>query len=769
MRSSRGLIGVWPQTGKAAVTTGRYRRVFEPTMSRPWRVRRVLYLIAGVFLAAILIAEPNWRTFTVAALAAGGVLTSLGRKSEEDPGPLHLGVMGTYDAGTAIVLAALGLQYSSIVILIAAVAAISLLRPSWRVFVTPLAALSGAAVALATITVAGRDALVPMLFENEVLRTFVPMASIAMVSGGLAWLFASVGARLNHLATTQESLRRLLDTKRDPTLVVDGDHIVYANPSATVFVGQALVGGSLRSTLGIGGPFTPGARSRTTVSSTSDARVAIEIQADPITFDARPHTQITVLKVEHQDPDTSTTQSPPRLDLLFDRIPVALYRSSPSGEVLAANPALVEMLGLDGPEGLVSSLDHVHEHYRDRDGRREWLERFADRDVVMRHPIELTTADGGIIFAEDSARAIRDRDGNILFFEGVIVDVTKQRASEEAWRRNSEILEATSDMVWLTDQDDRLFALNAAMRQFLDDDASGSLEGADVAEFIAAGADAGELKAWHGAPDGPSEWRGEITLRSREGREILTSTVAQRHRGFISVVARDITSERATARQLQDLVVAKDEFIASVSHELRTPLTAVVGLAAELASHYDVLDDDTKRDFISLVADQSSEVAAIVEDLLVAARADTNSITLITETVDLRRAVDSVLAALGTAKSEMFEVRGSAIARGDAQRIRQIVRNLVTNAIRYGDLPGSITISSQGDMAQIAVADKGPGIDPGMIERVFQPYESAHPSVTQPNSVGLGLSVSRWLAEKMGGSLTYENETMSTFILQLPE
>jgi signal transduction histidine kinase len=307
------------------------------------------------------------------------------------------------------------------------------------------------------------------------------------------------------------------------------------------------------------------------------------------------------------------------------------------------------------------------------------------------------------------------------------------------------------------------------MRRFLADTERAEVMGVHVGEFILDGADSDSLKTWTEVPDGPLVWRGELILRSRSGQEILTSTVAQRHHNnFISVIARDITVERRTARQLEDLMAAKDEFIASVSHELRTPLTAVVGLASELAGFYDDIDDRTKRDFISLVADQASEVAAIVEDLLVAARADTDSITLIHEEVDLRRAVDAVMAALPVAKRESFDVTGSGVACGDGQRIRQIVRNLITNAIRYGELPGSVTVSGEGGSVTIAVADKGPGIAPEMVDLIFQPYERAHAVVTQPNSVGLGLSVSRWLAEKMGGSLVYENTDMSTFVLRLP-
>jgi hypothetical protein len=124
--------------------------------------------------------------------------------------------------------------------------------------------------------------------------------------------------------------------------------------------------------------------------------------------------------------------------------------------------------------------------------------------------------------------------------------------------------------------------------------------------------------------------------------------------------------------------------------------------------------------------------------------------------------------ALPEAKRSQFEVEGEGCACGDAQRVRQIVRNLLTNAIRYGELPGTVTITGDATELRVAVADKGAGIDPDMIDRIFEPYERAHAAMTTPNSVGLGLSVSRWLAVKMGGSLVYENDTVSTFILCLP-
>lgn len=711
----------------------------------------------------------NPLTAVVFVLAVGGFLTSVGANTDEEPSSRRLAVMGGYDLGTALVLAGLGMQYSSLLVLVSAIAALSLLRPRWGRTFAPGAGLIGAAAAYLSVNVAGVQFVISPDVVGPTFSLFVAMAVFAVISAGLAWIFGSIGARLADLTLAQQQIRQAIDDRDVPVLVVDGDAIVYANPAAIVFVGQAMAGDTMSGIFGIPGLVAGNRAFSMELETVGDASVVVDVSVQPVTFDGRPLTQV-ALEVSAAEATSNTVRgsAPRRLDLLFDRIPVAVYRSAVSGEVLAANAALADMLGLNDPAELLGTVERAHTHYQDRMSRAEWLARFDETDVVMDYEIELTKADGSTITVTDSSRAIRDRDGAILFFEGVLVDVTEQRRVEEARRRTSEILEATSDLVWLTDENDRIDRVNGAMRSFLSDGDGNGVVGAHVAEFITSDADAAALSAWRERADGPAEWRGEVSLRSRAGKEILTSAVAQRHLNFVSIVARDITEERQTARQLAELVAGKDEFIASVSHELRTPLTAVVGLASELATFYDDIDEVTKKDFIRLVADQASEVAAIVEDLLVAARADTDSITLMHEEVDLRKAVDSVLEGMPPATRERFDVSGSGIACGDAQRIRQIVRNLVTNAVRYGELPATISIVAGLDDLSVAVSDKGEGIEPAMIERVFQPYQRGHASVTQPNSVGLGLSVSRWLAEKMGGSLVYQNETMSTFTLRLP-
>jgi signal transduction histidine kinase len=120
-------------------------------------------------------------------------------------------------------------------------------------------------------------------------------------------------------------------------------------------------------------------------------------------------------------------------------------------------------------------------------------------------------------------------------------------------------------------------------------------------------------------------------------------------------------------------------------------------------------------------------------------------------------------------RNKRVEISGHATAYADPIRVRQIIRNLLVNAWRYGGLEIRVALEERDNWAQVHVTDDGPGIPPEDRERVFEPYERAHHRFGQPASVGLGLTVSRQLARLMGGTLTYEYENgWSKFSLSLP-
>jgi signal transduction histidine kinase len=226
----------------------------------------------------------------------------------------------------------------------------------------------------------------------------------------------------------------------------------------------------------------------------------------------------------------------------------------------------------------------------------------------------------------------------------------------------------------------------------------------------------------------------------------------------------DVTLMKTQQDAMAELVRAKDEFIAKVSHELRTPLTAVLGLTSAMNSA-ESLSDEERAELMGMVATQAAEMSYIVDDLLVAARAEMDAVTIVLETVDPRAEAVKVLDNLALGAIEVPDEMPKVIA--DPGRLRQIFRNLLTNANRYGGDRRRILAGVEDGSVWIEVRDDGEGVNPEDTDRIFEPYATAHSGVT--GSVGLGLSVARQLAELMGGSLAYDRDRSETvFRLQLP-
>jgi signal transduction histidine kinase len=265
------------------------------------------------------------------------------------------------------------------------------------------------------------------------------------------------------------------------------------------------------------------------------------------------------------------------------------------------------------------------------------------------------------------------------------------------------------------------------------------------------------------------QWAGTIRVaESRNRREWQTDEIR-----LIRTAAEMIGVfwERQYAQErLEALVRSKDEFVASVSHELRTPLTTVLGLASELRDRKREFSEMEQHELVSLVADQATEVASIVEDLLVAARAEIDMVAISPQPVDLAAELDAVIAGLPATGRPPARVAAEHVwAEADPTRTRQVLRNLLTNAARYGGDHIEARVTADERSCVVEVLDDGPGIPPEHAARIFDPYHRAHDPVGQPASVGLGLTVARELARLMGGELEHRRiEGWTIFELRLP-
>lgn len=230
----------------------------------------------------------------------------------------------------------------------------------------------------------------------------------------------------------------------------------------------------------------------------------------------------------------------------------------------------------------------------------------------------------------------------------------------------------------------------------------------------------------------------------------------------------DVTELKETQSKLEELLATKNQFLAAVSHELRTPLTAVIGLAELLRDPESDLSSDQRASLIDTIVESGFDVSNMVEDLLTAARQEAGQLSVVAVPVNMMAQTKQAIEVLDSEAGVAISGQG-ATAVADPGRVRQILRNLLTNALKYGGDHVMVRLDTNGDFARAIVIDDGPGVPPESSELIFRSYERAHAKELHPGSVGIGLSISRELARQMGGDLQYRRSHGRThFELTLP-
>lgn len=238
---------------------------------------------------------------------------------------------------------------------------------------------------------------------------------------------------------------------------------------------------------------------------------------------------------------------------------------------------------------------------------------------------------------------------------------------------------------------------------------------------------------------------------------------------LVLLVFHNRTSMRHAEQAVVELVRDKSSFLASVSHELRTPLTAVLGYANLLAEPDPGLDEAVRSAMVQDMTDQAWDLAGIVEDLLAVARTEIGELSVVSVPVNLIANTAQVIESMGS-KGSAITIRGdpSATGVGDPARFRQIVRNLLSNALAHGSEPVTVEVIANQAHVAVNVRDRGPGVPDSLADSMFDQYVSESALLT-PGRVGIGLWISRELASLMGGNLRYRRERGETvFQISLP-
>jgi signal transduction histidine kinase len=274
----------------------------------------------------------------------------------------------------------------------------------------------------------------------------------------------------------------------------------------------------------------------------------------------------------------------------------------------------------------------------------------------------------------------------------------------------------------------------------------------------------GMLSLSRDRPDAFSE--DEVELVSLLGR--LVATAVQNIRAY--------EAERRRVEELARLSQLRADFVSLVSHELRSPMAAVIGAARTLQDRWRMLTAPQRESFLALIGDETTRLAELVGDVLDTSRIEAGTFSYRFEELDLSRVVDEAVEAAVLAQQEVpvvASVHGALPEiRGDRARLRQVLGNLIENAVKYSPEGGEVRVSAAAanGAVRIAVRDDGPGIPRDQQGRIFEKFGRADVEGGSKPGSGLGLFIARSIAEAHGGSLEVSSgaEPGSTFTLTLP-
>jgi len=454
-----------------------------------------------------------------------------------------------------------------------------------------------------------------------------------------------------------------------------------------------------------------------------------------------------------------------RFTELFETLQEGVYFSTPDGQLLDANPALVSMLGY-AEKGDLLAVEPAALNF---DPGQPVLGRaIDDRGGVRTREVKFRRKDGKAAVFLDSSRAVWDTAGNIIRYQGTLVDITERRRMERQLAQQEEfrgrLLESFPDLILVVDLEERYTFVSSRARDLLGYEPQDML-GKKISELDDHSPELASLyhdvvsgsqvfgSAEYGAKHRDGTWR---TMRGSGSQ--LVDAEAKINGVIISV--RDITVERKLEQQVvqSERLAAMGAMIGGVAHELNNPLTSIMGVSELLQ---DTETNETSRKQLAMLQQQARRAAEIVQNLTYFSRppAPGKSRINLVEVVERTLNLHAYSLRKNNITVDFLKESGMPYALGDPHQLMQVFLNLIVNAeqaIREARDKGTLRIRlGKGDNSVwVSFHDDGPGIPKENLASIFDPfYTTKRPG----RGTGLGLSICKSVMKEHNGSVEAAN------------
>jgi PAS domain S-box-containing protein len=466
---------------------------------------------------------------------------------------------------------------------------------------------------------------------------------------------------------------------------------------------------------------------------------------------------------------------------LFDNIQEGLFFSTPEGHYIEVNDALVRMLGYQTREELLQ-IDIATQLYLSPEQRQRFMREIEEQGVLRNYEETLRRKDGSLIHTLQNCFAVRDPQGRVQQYRGLMLDITEQRNFQAELQRqrdfNNKVLNNTQNMILVVDTAGLISYANR--RCF---EAGGysqeDLLGRRLVELVPPGRRETMLQALNQTLAGGQVDRLELPIllgQGRGGQFSINMSPMRDEPGNVNslvVVMTDITDAAMLQAKLMhtEKMAAVGQLVSGVAHEVNNPLTAILGFSDLLLEQPDV-PEGAKKD-LRIIMQEAQRTKQIVQNLLSFARqmppqrlpVQLNAIvrrTLALRSYDLNNHGVKVMERLHEELPEII---------GDSHQLQQVFLNILNNAydaVRESGRPGRIEVTTAcgSQYVEIGFRDNGPGVT--YPERIFDPFFTTK---EVGKGTGLGLSICYGIVREHGGEITCRNnpdEPGATFTVRLP-